>query len=68
MALGVNTQTNTHIHTYRCANLSNFKKPGVLACGWHMPGLKRGIGIESEKYVYKLETKKVLKQVKDGDQ
>ena len=28
--------------------------------------LKRGIGIESEKYANKLETKKVCKQVKDG--
>ena len=29
---------------------------------------KRGIGIESEKYVNKLEIKKVWKQVKDGAQ
>ena len=30
--------------------------------------LKSGIGIESEKYVNKLEIKKVWKQVKDGAQ
>ena len=30
--------------------------------------LKRGIGIESEKYANKLEIKKVWKQVKDGAQ
>ena len=30
--------------------------------------LKRGIGIESEKYVNKLEIKKVWKKVKDGVQ
>ena len=28
--------------------------------------LKKGIGIESEKYAKKLEIKKVWKQVKDG--
>ena len=30
--------------------------------------LKNGIGIKSEKYVNKLEIKKVWKQVKDGAQ
>ena len=30
--------------------------------------LTSGIGIESEKYAYKLEIKKVWKQVKDGAQ
>ena len=30
--------------------------------------LKRGIGIESEKYANKLKIKKVWKQVKDGAQ
>ena len=30
--------------------------------------LKRGIGIESEKYANKLEIKKACKQVKDGAQ
>ena len=35
---------------------------------WKNFNLKKGIGIESEKYANKLEIKKVWKQVKDGAQ
>ena len=32
-------QGHTHIHTYQRMNKSNFKKPGVPACGRHTPGV-----------------------------
>ena len=32
--------THTHTHTYRRLHQSDFKKPGVPACGRHTPGLK----------------------------
>ena len=31
---------DTYKHAFRLPNKSNFKKPDVLAEGWHMPGLK----------------------------
>ena len=49
----------TYVATKKLNNLDDRKKFSVL---------KRGIGIESEKYANNLEIKKVWKQVKDGAQ
>ena len=53
MASGADT------HTYRRANQSNFKKPGVHGQRPRVPGLKRRIRIESEKVCTQVIDQKV---------
>ena len=41
MPLVINSLGHGHTNTYTDdLHRINFKKPGVLACGWHSPGLK----------------------------
>ena len=59
MALGADIQTDrqtdrqTHKYTYRRANKKDFKKPAMRGLWPCAPGIKRGIGVESEKYTNK---------------
>ena len=60
MALGEDTQIDTHANTQTKAISRN----QVHSLWPRMPGLKRRIGIESEKYANKLELKKYGNKLK----
>ena len=61
--------SGAHTHIHQRSWTKRFQETRhIRAAGLHTPGLKRGIGIESEKYANKLEMKKVWKHVKDEAQ